>query len=77
MEENFHSVNQGLDPNEVPNMNVHPYNAIGRIETIFVVKDKDGNEKRIPSQGKSIGTGTLISPTLVITAAHNIYHRDS
>ncbi len=54
-------------------MNVHPYNAIGRIETFFLVKDKDGNEKHIPSQG----TGTLISPTLVITAASNIYHRDS
>jgi V8-like Glu-specific endopeptidase len=49
-------------------MNIHPFNAIGRLDIVFII----GGKRR-----KSHGTGTLIATNLVITAAHNIYHRDS
>jgi V8-like Glu-specific endopeptidase len=48
-----------------------PYNAIGRIQMTFVTKGVNAQEF------SGSGTGTLIDTHLVITAAHNVYHRES
>ncbi len=49
-------------------MNKHPYNAIGRLDIKLIIDGKNVSFH---------GTGTLIDVNLVITVAHNVYHRDS
>jgi V8-like Glu-specific endopeptidase len=52
----------------VKDMNYAPYNAIGRLDIKLNIDGKYFSFH---------GTGTLIGVNLVITAAHNVYHRES
>jgi V8-like Glu-specific endopeptidase len=52
-------------------MNIHPFNAIGKLEITFIIQDS--KSKEFPFTG----TGVLVSTNMVLTSAHNVYHRDS
>lgn len=49
-------------------MNQYPYSAIGILKSTFFRSTVHGNEYKT-----AFGTAFLISPKLLMTAAHNIY----